>query len=391
MTAAPVYTPPVALPQARLGMWTFWADTVVGAVPLGPLQPTGFSCTWRLNGYGNGEATLPASSRIGTDRMLRLYSWRLWAMWDGRPVWAGVPTGVRDEGRASVTLTFTELPGYLRKRQLETRLDFRQVEQTEIARQLAAPVTDVGVLLAVEPGPGFLRDRVYEALEGQNRGELLINLAGVIDGPQFRSEYAMTADGRPQCTLRVAYPRAGRESGLGVSVPGRAVDFGAAWDADGLRTRTYAIGDLPESAEEGEARPVAVEDRPQPDLPRLDEVDDWPSTFLLSTLTERARQMAAANAAPALSLSATASEVAPPLGSYNVGDTVTVRAVTPLLSGGLEVPGVLSEMTCSAGQGTVNWQVQTATPPPRARPSLNQRLNRLDYVTAGMFRKGAVP
>jgi hypothetical protein len=380
---APIRVPaPVPLP----GQWTFWADTIVGQVPLGPVSPTGFSCTWRLSGFGNGEVTLPASSPVGQDRMLRLWSWRLWAWWGGRPVWCGVPSGIRDEGRASVTLTLTELPGYLQKRVLEAAYSPVQVEQTEIGRYLAAPVADVGVRVVTDPGPGFLRDRAYEMLEGQNRAELLSNLAGVISGPQFRSEYAL-AGAVPDCALRIAYPRVGGDSGLGVMVPGRAADYSAAWDSDAMRTHTFAVGDLPEDAPEGAQKPVAVEDRPQPDLPRLDAVDDWPSTILLSTLRERAAQMATANAAPALQLSATARDNLPPLGSYGVGDTVTVRITSPLLAGGLDVAGVLTEMTASAGEGTVNWQVSTGSPPPTPRPTLNQRLNRLDYVTAGVFRR----
>jgi hypothetical protein len=375
------------------GAWTFWADTIVGAAPLGPVAPHGFSFNRALSAFGKGEVTLPVTiPALPPERLLRLWSWRLWAFYDMQPIWCGVPTGLSDEGAATVTLTLTELPGYLGKRQWDSvsPVRFDQVEQTEIARQLAAPVADVGVPIVTVPGPGFPRDRSYEYLESQSREQLLVNLSEVISGPEFRAEYAMTPGGLPQCTLKIAYPRAGGPTGVGATVPGNALSFSAAWDADALRTRTFAAGELPEGAPEGAVRPVIVVDRPQADLPRLDEVDDWPGVILETTLRERAAQAATANARSDLRVSV--GEASPTLTDYAPGDDVTLHVTSPLLEGGgLDVTGRLRDEAVNAADGTVAWTVTIDSPPPWPRGTLTGRLSALDAITQGVFRRRRAP
>ena len=382
-------------PAAALtGEWSFWADTITGSVPLGPVDVAQFWCTSRLSGFGSGGVQVAMPCGIDPARLLRLWSWRLWAFYDGELYWCGVPSGVTDEnGSEVVTLTLTELPGYLRKRQFDEHPFYQTppggAEQTAIALRLAAPVAEVGVRLVADPGPGLLRDRKYEYLEGAHRGELLSNLAGVIGGPEFRAEYAMTAAGRPECTLRIAYPRVGSgDAGLGVTVPGAALGYRAAWDADELRTFTFAVGDLPENADQNARRPVATVDRPQADLPRLDAVDDWPGTVLVSTLAERARTMAVVQSEPALELTASPPSSFPPITRYGPGDDVTIRATTPLTPGGFEVTGRLIMVDVNAAEGTARWEVSTPSPPPRPRETLNRRLDRLDGSFAGLFHAG---
>lgn len=374
--------------------WTFHAETIINPVPLGPLPVHGFSCAMRLSGFGNGQATVPAAPHVlEQERLLRLWSWRLWCYYGDQVIWCGVPTGIADDGGGYVTLTLTELPGYLAKRQWDEQAPrvFTQAEQTEIARIIAAPVQDVGVTVVTQPGPGFPRDRRYEFLEGGSRAQLLTNLAEVIGGPEFRAEYGMGPDGRPACTLRIAYPRVGGPAWLVLAVPGTAAGYRAAWDADKLRTRTFAVGELPENAPEGAMKPVAVVNAPQDGLPRLDEVDDWPGVILAATLAERAAAMAAAHAVPALDLSAASGHAAPRLGSYAVGDDVTIRLVTPLLPDGIDVPGRLTEMDISAGEGTVSWTVAVAQPPPQSRETLAARLARVDRTQKLIFRHRLAP
>ncbi len=386
LTAAPrVLVPRPLVPVP--GRWSFWADTIVGSVPLGPVRVSAFTCTSKLSDYGNGSVTVLLPSGLEPDRMLRLWSWRLWAFYEGTPVWCGAPTGIQDTGLAAVTLTMTELPGYLTRRQADwtPTKTYTQVEQVTIAADLAAPLADVGVTIVTSPGPGFLRDRDYPFLSA-TRAELLTNLAQVISGPQFRAEYALTAHG-PACTLRIAYPRVGAaNSGLGVVLPGSALSYQGSWDADQLRTRTYSVGEAPQddSATE-QPKPVAVVDRPQADLPRLDMVDDWPGVTLTSTLTERANTAATQQAVPALKLTAGPTESTPDIRSYGVGDDVTVRVTSPLLPDGLTVTGQLTQLDIDAAAATAAWTITIAMPPPQTRLSLAQRLNHLDQKQRAMF------
>jgi hypothetical protein len=389
--SARAYRPrPAPLPD----QWTFWASTVVGGANLGLLRPHGFSCTSRLSGFGSGQVTLPMEpGALDGDRLTRLWSYKIWAYYGTAPYWCGVPSGIADDGSNYVSLTLTELSGYLAKRVLDVPggVRYSQVEQTEIARQLAAPVADVGVVLAVDAGPGFPRDRSYEYLEGENRATLLANLSQVISGPEFRTEYDRDPAGQPRCTLRIAYPRVGANAYLVLSVPGTAAAYGASWDADNLRTRTFAVGDLPEDAPEDAVKPVVIVDRPQAELPRLDVVDSWEQTYLISTLTERANTSATLYAQPALDLGATATTANPDPTTYRVGDDVTVRLVTPLLEGGLDVPGRLTQVDVSAGSGTVTWTVAVTVPPPRARAPLTARLTTMNSRVNAVFRRRMAP
>lgn len=387
--------PRAALPRLP-AEWSFWAETVTGAEPLGPVQATRFLATRRMSAFPRGEITLQAdSSAIPNDLLLRFWHWKVWAFYGGEPYWCGVPDGYRDEGEAVVTFTLGEVSGYLERRQWDVGPPSRryaQVEQTAIARDIAAPLADVAVPVVTSPGEGFLRDREYEFLEADSRGQLLTNLAEVIDGPQFRTEYSMAGD-RPVCTLHIGYPVGTQEAqtGLGLAVPGNGTAFQASWDADELRTRTYAVGEVPEGAPDGTPRPVYVEDRPQPGLPRLDAVDDWAGVTEATTLRERARTAAEQYAGPVLELSGSVPVSDPDLRTYNVGDTVTVRIVTPAMPGGVESDGTLTETYVNAMEGRVDWTVTTAVPPPRPRESLAARLDRIDLMTRAAFRRHLGP
>src|SRR5215831_2026377 len=374
------------------GDWSYWADTTIGAQPLGPLRPTAFSCNWVLNGFGAGQVTLPFDGltipAIGADRVLRLWAWRVWAYFQGQPIWCGCPTGVTDDGSVGVTYTLTELPGYLTRRQYDVvgGHTYTAVEQTAIAADLAAPVSDVGVQLVTQAGGGFPRDRQYTYLQ-QDRATLLGELAGVISGPEYRSEYSSSSTG-PACTLRVAYPRVGSTAtGLGITVPGAGVGYQAQWDADAMRTHTFAVGDLADNAPTTAVKPVMVKDLPQADLPRLDAVDDWSGVILTSTLAEKANANAQRYAQPALALTATATLAAPVLGSYGVGDDVAVSITSPMLPAGYVVTGRLTQVDVDAAAGTAKWTVAVTVPTPRARPTITQALVRNSSQLASMFRK----
>jgi len=381
--------PVVPLP----GQWTFWAETMIGNVPLGNVDAAGFYCMSRLSDFGYGNVTLNLPCGLEADRIRQFWSWRLWAFYDGEPYWCGVPTGAADQhASAHVQVTLTELPGYLLRRAWDVYPfgEYRQAEQTGIARDIAQPVEDVGVQIITEPGPGQLRDRKYEYLESGSRGQLLTNLAGVLQGPEFRAEYRMIS-GRPVCLLRIAYPRVGSDhAGLGLAIPGAALGYRAQWDSDQMRTHTFAVGDTPaeHEGEEPPPRPVAEVRRPQAGLPRLDRVDDWPGTVLLSTLEERAGTMAPRNAGPALDFTASPPEGFPPITQYGPGDTVTIRAVTPLLPAGLDFDGRLTAVEVNAGQGIATWSVVGQMPPPATRETMFRKLGRLDTTLAQVFRSG---
>ncbi|MCL2582934.1 MAG: hypothetical protein FWE35_10800, partial [Streptosporangiales bacterium] len=146
-----------------------------------------------------------------------------------------------------------------------------------------------------------------------------------------------------------------------------------------------------EDAPEGTPKPVAIKDVPQAGLPRLDEVDDYPGVILQSTLIERAAAASMQYAQPVLDLTASAVASSPPLTSYAPGDDVTVRVATPLLPGGLDVTGQLTEVSVNAATGAVAWTVAVTQPPPRARETLSGRLDRIDLTVRSAYRRRMQP
>jgi hypothetical protein len=380
------------------GEWTFFAEQMVAPYrSLGNVDVSSFYAVRRLNAYGHGNVTVNLPCGLDSDTMLNLWGWRLWAMYEGEPWWCGVPTGLADEnGSEHVQFSLIELPGYLTRRQLEypEGREYRNAEQTFIARELAAPLAEVGVPVITEPGPGKLRDRKYEYLEGGSRGQLLINLSGVIEGPEFRSEYQIQQNGRPQCVLRIAFPRVGSDApGLGLTVPGSVLNYRYQMDSDQLRTHTYAVGDLPENAPEGAKRPVVLmywPDHAQRGLPRLDAVDDWPGTILESTLRERANTAAIVNSVGAQQVNGSPPESFPSLLTYGPGDTVTVNAVTPLVPEGIVFAARLTQVEVNAATGVATWHGQFLQPAQQTRETVAGAFVRIDKMTSALFRGGGL-
>jgi hypothetical protein len=393
--------PPPPVPRG----WTFWADHLRPDLPpIGVVQVSGFGCSRKLSGFGSGTATLALPCGIPPDRLLRLWSWRLWAFYDSYPWWCGIPTGIRDEGYARVTLTLTEVTGYLAKRVFTyndhfgtpngteipggtENVVYRQVEQTLIASDLALALTDIGVPVDPATTQPLPRDRTY-AKGSATRAKLLTDLSGVIDGPQFRSDYRMTPQGRPECRLRIGFPTVGTPESieLAATVPGQALSYTTAWSADSLRTRTWAIGDQPEGSESQVKPVIGPWPEPQWDLPDLDEADDWPGVSTSQGLMEKLRSEAARNRQPSMELSVAEPLNAPPLHSYNVGDVVQVRLTTSLLPGGLHIPATLDQIDVSGGEARATWTVTLPYPPPTPRQPLATRIDNIEARLRRVFR-----
>jgi hypothetical protein len=384
---AGILAPAVPVP----GRWTFWADNLVAPnASLGQLDVSAFTCSLKRSDFGTGSVTLSMPCGLDPARVLQLWSWRMWALYNGQPVFCGVPTGITDDGTQQVVLTLLELPGYLAMRQMDvfpTKV-YSQVEQTQIAADLASPLADVGCLVTTSAGSGFKRDRTYDYLQAGARSELLLQLSQVVSGPQFRAEYAISG-GRPTCTLHIAYPRVGSgAAGLGVTMPGTALTYRAQWDSDHMRTRTFAVGDVDPSAAAGTPHPVQVVDAPQANVPRLDAADDYPGVILTSTLKEYATSSSQMQAGPAQQIQVTPSEAAPSLLEYGVGDDVWVTVQDELLPDGELVTGYLQQIDINAVAATAQWTVVTTPLLPVRRDTLHARLRVIGLRATGTFRSG---
>jgi len=368
--------------------WTFFADSAVAPfADIGPVQVVAFTAGWQLSGFGSGEATIAIGPKSALTRamLMQLWTWRLWAFYQGEPVWAGCATGVIDQGNQTVTVSLSELTGYLALKQYALNHTYTGAEQCSIAADLASPLSNIGVAVATQPGPGQNRDRTYTFLQS-SRAQMLTDLSQVISGPEFRSEYSAGSGGvGAACTLRIAYPRVGSASGLAVVVPHGAISFRTTWAGDMMRTRTFAVGDLAPNAPTTATKPVVTIVAPQAGVPELDHVDDWPGVSVAATLNEYASSYSQSYAQPALSLEVVMPLMSPLLGSYLVGDDVAVSLADPLVPSGLNATGRLTALQLDAGTGTVTWTVSISLPHPRPYASLSAQLTALHRKTAGIF------
>jgi len=86
-----------------------------------------------------------------------------------------------------------------------------------------------------------------------------------------------------------------------------------------------------------------------------------------------------------LALTATMPIQAPVLGSYGVGDDVSVALADPLVPAALQAQGRLTGLSCDAGAGTAAWTVTIALPAPHSHASLAAQLKQLRRQITGTF------
>jgi hypothetical protein len=117
-------------------------------------------------------------------------------------------------------------------------------------------------------------------------------------------------------------------------------------------------------------------------------VDDWPGTILESTLWERATTSAAINLIPAQEVTGSPPESHPSILTYGPGDTVTVRARTPLIPQGIEFSARLLQVEVNAATGVANWSASLTSPPQATRTSIGGAITRMDRQASQQFHSG---
>jgi hypothetical protein len=127
-----------------------------------------------------------------------------------------------------------------------------------------------------------------------------------------------------------------------------------------------------------------------PRLPRLDAVDDWPGTVNPATLRERAITNATIYSIPSQELTGSPPESYPALGTYGPGDTVTVRAVTPLIPEGIEFAARLTQVEVNAATGVATWHAMFLSPPQATRNTINGTMERLATGARQLFYSGGL-
>jgi hypothetical protein len=185
---------------------------------------------------------------------------------DDSPVWGGVLwTRKYDSGSRQVSLGCGDFWSYFDHRKVldvlppeadehyvaQQRVDWQQVDQNQIARNLVAKAQehtggDIGIRLDLDGGSSEVRlDRTYFGYQNVNTGDALRKLAELLDGPDLMFDVGpMDAAGRPIRLLRVGTPRLGQQGSAHVwEYGGNLLAYTWPSDATRMATRVFATGD----------------------------------------------------------------------------------------------------------------------------------------------------
>ncbi len=273
---------------------------------------------------------------------------------DGQPLWSGLVWGAESSVDSnSLTVRAEGWLSYLRRRIIRTDLVFAQADQFHIARALVdhATAASGSALIDTTPGPatsGVLRDRTYLGAEHKSVGEALEQLGAVRNGFDHAFRPHFTNDGRAAVGLHLTYPPTGRDTGhvLEPGVNVRLLD--ATDDGDSIATHAYLVGagDAEDRLTATRANVAALAR-----FPRLDAVRSHNDITRQDTLEDHAARLLTRGAHPVRRLRLQLfPDAHPVLGSYTVGDRVTVRGG----HGWLQVDGVyrLADLTVTVAGGT---------------------------------------
>ena len=339
-------------------------DSVTG-VPVAELPLSGLSYGSKLNDAGDCTAVLPlppldsAGGRelaaVFNDAVTEVRR-QLVIERDGVPVWAGIIwASPYADAQPSRTVRAAEWWSYFRRRIVLTTRVYTQVDQLTIARQLMTDALAVNSFAGQDMGFAFddnlstvLRDRSYASPERVNVGEMVEQLAAVINGFEFAIDVRWASSGALEKRVRTHYPRRGRpfsQTGLTFEVGRNITDF--VWPSDGtryanvvhgvgagdqpraLRASRFAFGEIQPPADGGLGVPIVEDVLSRTDISRLTTL----ASITAATLAMKARPVVV----PEITVRADASPV---FGSYVVGDSCRVRiqqGVSPRFPDGLDV------------------------------------------------------
>lgn len=329
--------------------WRMLYGTLVGGGILGELPAMSSGYNASLNGAGRWQVTVPLESdparltlplvgggSVDLDPNINLINREtvspaktaVWFERDGVLQYGGILWTARaDIGANTLELAGEGYHSYWRRRHLVNNTTYTAVDQHTIAKNLidtaqAVPDGTIGVAVSTLTS-GRTRDRTWRAYERKNLGEAIEQLADVDGGFDWRYDFAYNT-GTPTGTLNFTYPATGRrtqhvfEVGTNCSM--------LSYEEDGTSICNYvdALG-----AGEGDDHLIATAANapligPYPvleDVISFTDVRDW------WTLIDHANRRLARGAGPIRRVGLdTFPDVDPTLGSYIVGDQVTVRA-----------------------------------------------------------------
>lgn len=252
---------------------------------------------------------------------------------DSVPVWCGIVWAAPYDDRTQTrNVRAAETWSYYRRRTIQTRRVFNNVDQLVIARTLLDDAHgvdggDIGVTTGSQDSDRR-RDRTYEIFERKQLGEAVEQLAAVIDGFDFGIDPTYTPNGDLVKTFNLEHPRRGvpaAQSNLVFEVGRNVIEW--EWPTDGTRyaNRVHNIGsgegaDTLLATRTAASQLVPVADG-GPGFPMIEEVLSNVEVTRLSTLNDQAQAALNAYSVPVvLPRVVVRADSDPIFGTYRVGD-----------------------------------------------------------------------
>ncbi|MGO1050748.1 hypothetical protein [Crossiella sp. CA198] len=270
----------------------------------GELPMEKLSYTNTLNAPGAAALTIPLDPGVSTVTAQTVVPGAATAVYierSGRMVWSGLYwDGNPDYTAGTLTMQCEGWLSYFRLRNILTTLQYNQVDQAAIARDLLrnagtyGPGSLLGMIRYGTETTGVRRDRTFKESERKSLGEAVEELGAVINGFDF--EFVSTWDGPDiATTFHVRYPRTGRRREYALTA-GTNCEITSA-TVGGKSVRTFAVatgsGDGPDQVWASAEQFSNVH-------PRLDQVDSYSDVKEYDTLHAKARGRLRVGAAPVI-------------------------------------------------------------------------------------------
>lgn len=281
-----------------------------------------------LNGPGAFQATIGLRHRKATRANLDPGRTVIYVERDGVLLWGGILWAASvsaDDGK--ISLNGQGFWSYFRRRVLRETKTYTGIDQLAIAQDLVSWAQsqdggDINVAIGSETS-GVLRDRTYNDWERKPIGEAVEQLAAVEGGFDFAIDVDYDSGGGITRTLRLSYPRRGRDTSIVFELGTNLGAFTQQVDASVQANQIDVLG-----AGDGSSMLIAtVSDTSAiPQYPLLDDVLTYKDVTLIDTLEGHGNAALAARATPVETIP-TIAQFGPDtgLGSYITGDEATVR------------------------------------------------------------------
>lgn len=244
-----------------------WAQSGIVIADLPGVEPTTVSTT--MNGYTTAQAALPLpDAPLAWPQATKPFA-AYWVLLDDEmPIWGGIVTRrVRSDGD-KVTVALMDIPGYFLRRYVGDET-FSDVDQCEIVETLVDTYVGDSLPIAVSASASATtRDRTYTDASDKTIFSVITELAGVINGPEWRIGWAEGTSGGQVTFTPVLYvadrlgsePPSGLDPAVTFQAPGALSNSGAAVTSATV-TEGYGAG---EGANDTLATSTAISDtRPE--------------------------------------------------------------------------------------------------------------------------------